>query len=109
MNIVVETNILFSIIITPKGKVATIIETIKKNHKIYISDFSFDELSKHKQKLLFLSELPETEIDKIIYFFEKDFAVISSELFSNQILIEAFEFVKDVDVDDLPIVAASLF
>ena len=94
MNIVVDTNILFSIIITPKGKIATIIETIKKNHKIYISDFSFDELSKHKHKLLALSQLPETEIDKIIYFFERDFTVISSDLFSNQILIEAFEFVK---------------
>ena len=109
MNIVVDTNILFSIIITPKGQVASTIESIKNNHTIFISDFSFEELSKHKNRLISLSNLTEIEIDKSIYFFEKSFSVVSSDIFTNNILIEAFELVKDVDVNDLPIVAASLF
>ena len=53
-------------------------------------------------------KVDEIEIDKSIYFFEKNFNVVSSELFPNNIIIEAFELVKDIDVNDLPIVAASL-
>ncbi|MBV9961328.1 MAG: hypothetical protein JO072_03705 [Parafilimonas sp.] len=81
MNILVDTNILFSIIITPKGKIATTIESIKNNHTVFISDFSFEELSKHKKKLIQLSKLSDIEVDRTIYFFEKDFKVVSSELF----------------------------
>jgi predicted nucleic acid-binding protein len=109
MKIVVDTNILFSIIITPKGQVASTIKSIKNNHTIFISDFSFEELSKHKNRLISLSNLTEIEIDKSIYFFEKSFSIVSSDIFTNNILIEAFELVKDIDVNDLPIVAASLF
>jgi len=109
MNILVDTNILFSVIVTPKGKVASTIESIKNNHTIFISDFSFEELSKHKSKLIRLSKLSEIEVDKTTYFFEKNFNVVSSDLFPSDIIIESFELVKDVDVNDLPIVAASLF
>jgi predicted nucleic acid-binding protein len=108
MNILVDTNILFSVIVTPKGKIAAAIESIKNNHTVFISDFSFEELSKHKNRLIRLSNLSEIEIDKSIYFFEKNFNVVSSELLPNNIIIEAFELVKDIDVNDLPIVAASL-
>ena len=109
MNILVDTNILFSIIVTPKGKVAATMESLKNNHTIFISDFSFAELSKHKNRLVHLSKLSEIEIDKTIYFFEKNFNVVSSDLFPENIIIDSFELVKDVDVNDLPIVAASLF
>lgn len=108
MNIVVDTNILFSVIITPKGSIAATIESIKNYHTIFISDFSFEELSKHKRRLIQLSKLSEIEVDKTIYFFEKDFNVVSSDLFSDNILIESYELVKDVDINDLPIVAAAL-
>lgn len=108
MNILVDTNILFSIIVTPKGRIATTIESVKKNHTIFISDFSFQELSKHKNKLIRLSNLSDIEVDKTIYFFEKNFNVVSSDLFPENIIIESYELVKDVDVNDLPIVAASL-
>lgn len=108
MNILVDTNILFSVIVTPKGKVAATIESVKNNHTIFISDFSFEELSKHKNRLIRLSKLSEIEVDKTVYFFEKNFNVVSSDLFPENIIIESFELVKDVDVNDLPIVAASL-
>lgn len=108
MNILVDTNILFSIIITPKGKIAETIESIKKNHTIFISDFSFEELSKHKDKLIRLSKLSNIKVDKTIYFFEKNFNVVSSDLFTEKIILESYKLVKDVDVNDLPIVAASL-
>ena len=108
MNIVVDTNILFSIIITPKGKIAATFEYAKRNNIIYISDFTFEEILKHRKKLIALSAISEAEIDKIIYFFQKDFSVVSSESFSNETIIHAFEYVKDVDIDDFPIVAAAM-
>jgi len=109
MNILGDTNILFSIIVTPKGRIAGTLESIKNHHTIFISDFSFEELSKHKNRLISLSNLPEIEIDKTIYFFEKNFNVVSSDLFPYNIIVQAFGLVKDDDVNDLPIVAASLF
>ena len=108
MNILVDTNILFSIIISPAGAIAKTIEAIKTNHKLFISDFSFEELNNHKQRLLILSKLSQTNLDKVIKFFKKDFIVISSDSFSDENILVAFELVKDVDVDDLPIVAATL-
>ena len=46
---------------------------------------------------------------KAFIFLRKVLAIVSSDIFTNNILIEAFELVKNVDVNDLPIVAASLF
>ncbi len=94
MNIPVDTNILFSIIISPAGAIAKTIEAIKTNHKLFISDFSFEELNNHKQRLLVLSKLSQKNLDKVIKFFKRDFAVISSDSFSDENILVAFELVK---------------
>jgi predicted nucleic acid-binding protein len=67
MRVLIDTNLLFSAIIKPDGKIAEIIMNSNFDLKIFGCYFSYIELFRHKDKLLKLLKLDETELLEIMY------------------------------------------
>ncbi len=65
MDLVIDTNILFSALLKPDSNELKIVTSGK--HEIYACQYSVVELFKHKEKLLKLSGLQEEKLIEIYY------------------------------------------
>ena len=109
MKIVIDSNILFSILVKADGKTAELFFRLSQLHKLYMCDVSFDELHKHQAKLKKLSGLSYINFEKLKSKIFNHLSIIPSALFSSEVITEAYKLVKDIDTDDLPIVGAAIF
>jgi predicted nucleic acid-binding protein len=109
MNIVLDTNILFSILLRPDGKIASYFNSLKEKNRLFISDFSFEELNNHYARLLKISKMSFNDLERLKIKIFSQATIISSDLFTADIIRKAYELVKNIDVDDMALVATSLF
>ena len=109
MDIVIDSNIIFSILLKADGRTAALFFKLAQSHNLYISDFSFEELNKHQSRLLKISKLSSVEFEKLKFSIFSHFSIITSALFSEEIITRAYEMIKAIDIDDLPFVGAALF
>ena len=109
MNIVVDTNIVFSALINSRSTISEIIVTPYNNFKYYTSNYLFDELEEHKSKLQKASKLSEKEIDRTKLELFKYIDIISLEIIPAEIWQEAKNLTFDIDPDDIPFVALSIY
>ncbi len=109
MNIVIDSNILFSILIKPDGKTSTLFESLKSSHIFYLSDASFKEINKHQNKLIKVSKLSVDNFEKLKITLISQLTIIPSTFITKEAIIDAYHFVSGIDIDDLPFVAASIF
>lgn len=79
MKILIDTNLLFSAIIKPEGKISEIILNPKFGLNIFGCYFSYIELFKHKNKMLKVSKLNETELLEVMYQIIKRINFINEE------------------------------
>lgn len=107
MKIIIDTNILFSALLSKNNVFIDFI--FSKKHKIYTCNYLFIEIFKHKEKLLKLSKLSEDElliqlknILSKIYFINED--VIPIEIFKG-----AYELCKIIDEKDTAFIALTMF
>lgn len=108
MNIVLDSNILFSILVKPDGRIFSYFENIRKKNELFISDFSLEELNTHQLKLLKVSKLSVDDFEKLKITILSQVTIISSDLYTPGIIREAFKLVKNIDINDMPLVAACL-
>ena len=107
MELVIDTNIIFSALLKRDASELEIIEN--KYHTIYYCQKSTVELFKYKEKIVAVSQLAEEDIVTTFYeilknlhpIHEKDIPVGNRKL--------AYELCKDVDKKDSVFVAAALF
>ena len=109
MNIVVDTNIVFSALISSSTTIPDIIIAPFSHFRFYTSEYLFKELEKHKQKLLKVSKLTEQEINKAKTELFKYISSISLEIIPQEIWQEAEALTFDIDPDDISFVALSIF
>ena len=67
MNLVIDSNLLFSSVIKPEGTIAEIILNPNFELKIYGCYFSYIELFKYKDKMIKASKLSEAELLEVLY------------------------------------------
>jgi len=106
MKVVVDTNIIFSALLKTNKIRNTLLES--KNVSFYSCNFIFVELFKHKEKLLKLAHNKEEEILTSLEVILKRITLINEETISFLSRKRAYEFVKDIDLKDLPFVALAL-
>ena len=102
MKLVVDTNIILAALLKNK--------TIRKiilfsNHKLFVPDFSFEEINYIKRSLYRRIGIKEEELIKILNILEKRFIIVPVHLYTHK-MKEAKNLLKDKD--DAPFLALAL-
>lgn len=107
MDLVIDTNILFSALLKPASNEFKIVKSGK--HEVYACQYSVVELFKHKEKLVKLSGLQEEELIETYYLLLQQIHPLEERKFSKKIRQKAFDLCKQVDEYDMIFVATALF
>ena len=108
MKIVVDTNIIFSGLISPNGTISDLLLNSSNAFDFYSPTNLLDELENHKKKLLKISELSEKELDFLQRNLFKKIDLIDLESIRESTWQKAFELTKNVDEFDTPFIALAL-
>ena len=109
MRIVVDTNIVFSALISSNTTIPDIIISPFGRNQFYTSEYLFEELEKHNDKLQKASKLTEKEINRAITQLFKYIKIISLDIIPQEIWLTAETLTVDIDPDDIAFVALSIF
>lgn len=105
MNIVIDTNIVFSALLNSTGKIAHLIINGSTNFKYYSINLLKAEISTHKRKLLQLSGLTEESYDKSYNSIISRIKFINELLLPRDIVSKAYDLLSDIDENDTLFVA----
>jgi predicted nucleic acid-binding protein len=108
MKIVVDTNILFSGLLTPFGKIADLLTNPKYNFEKYCCHYTMVELFKYHNKIIELSKQKPEDVGQIMYGFFNKISFINESQLQTIHKLEAYELTKDIDEKDTPFVALVL-
>lgn len=108
MNIVVDTNIIFSAILNPNGKIGDLLLDPLDRFSFFAPDFLVTELDRHHQKLVALSKLAESDILFLEKMVLSKVNFVDLEVLTEESWAKAIELVKQIDEFDAPFVALSL-
>jgi len=108
VKIVVDTNIIFSGLISPNGTISDLLLNSSNAFDFYSPTNLLDELENHKKKLLKISELSEKELDFLQRNLFKKIDLIDLESIRESTWQKAFELTKNVDEFDTPFIALAL-
>ncbi|MBX2913921.1 MAG: PIN domain-containing protein [Cyclobacteriaceae bacterium] len=108
MILVVDTNIVFSGILSPNGIISDLLLNSKDKFEFYAPAVILDELNINHQKLLRLSRLSENELHFLTSTILKKIDMIDLEVVQQQTWEKALELTKNVDQYDAPFIALSL-
>ncbi|MGV8162880.1 MAG: PIN domain-containing protein [Candidatus Nanoarchaeia archaeon] len=104
MNIILDSNIIFSSLI----KNSTTRKLILKNKELFIlPEFVFEELNKHKSELLLKTRIASDEFQELFQSIISDINIVPKK-YSDEHMLEAIRIVKDIDMGDASFIACAL-
>jgi putative PIN family toxin of toxin-antitoxin system len=110
MKIVIDTNIIFSALINPRGTILDmIIGQPTEDFQFYTSEYAYTELNNHHEKLEKASKLSRDEIETVKFGFFKYIHFITLAIIPVHCWEEAEKLVSDIDPDDIAFVALALY
>lgn len=104
MDAIVDSNIIFSAIISGQEKYIDIF----KNHNLYIPDIVLLELSKYEERIIKKTKLEENIFKNFIRKLFEDITVIPRFAITKENYQKAFELCKEFDEKDTPFIALAL-
>lgn len=104
MRVVVDSNIIFSALISGKE----VYLDIFKQNDVYIPDIVFSELNKYEVRLIQKTKLRQTEFKNFIRMLFEEVIVIPKFAISGENWQKAYKICNDIDEKDTPFVALSL-
>lgn len=108
MRIVVDTNIIFSALLSQDGRIADLLLNSQNSFEFYTPSYTLGELKNHKSKLLKLSGLTDDELDFLQGMIFKNIGLVNIENIPKTTFLKAYELTKDIDENDTPFVALAL-
>lgn len=108
MKIVVDTNIVFSGLLSPNGVISDLLLNSSGKFEFYSSTYVLDELHNHQGKLLKLSGFSEKDLDYLQLTVFKKIDLIDLESIKESTFKKAHEFTKNIDEFDIPFVALAI-
>ena len=108
MIIVVDTNIVFSGLLNPNGKIGDLLLNSSDAFEFYAPNFILKELNNHHQKLIKISKLSSDEIDFLKRMLLKKIELIDLDNIPAETWERSINLVNDIDEFDSPFIALSL-
>lgn len=108
MNVVVDTNIIFSALLSPKGKIHDLLLNSEREFSFFAPVFLIEELDQHHSKLLKISGYTEDDVKFLKRALFHHIELIDPEIIKRESWIKGFEITSDVDEKDTPFVALAI-
>lgn len=108
MNLVVDTNIVFSTLLNPHSAIGELLINIQDDFTFFAPDLLKEELKRYAPKIATYSKLSQKDLSDLEELILSSITFVSEELISEESWIEAFALTKDVDEDDTPFVALGI-
>ena len=108
MKIVIDTNIVFSALLSHNSKIKSLILKDKLNE--YYTCYSlFTEIFKNKERLCKISSLSLNDLLKQMLIIFPKINIIPEEAIPKSIYKNAYNYCKDIDESDTPFIATAIF
>lgn len=107
--LIVDSNIIFSAILNVNSQIGQILLTSDKFYDFYAPKYVRDEIFKHQEKLKKIAKLDNNEFLEVYELILKNITVLDHSIAGKSNYKKALELCKDVDLDDIPFVAFSLY
>ena len=107
-NIVLDTNIIISILIKPSGKISSLFEILQEKKKLFISDFTLQEIITHSSKIQRIAKYSVNELEQLLHVLLSSVSIIYKEIIPEKFVVDAVKLCEDVDIKDTPFVAVAL-
>lgn len=108
MKIVVDTNIIFSGLLSPNGTISDLLLNSPDVFEFYSPTFLIEELENHQEKLLKISGFSKKELEFLQRNLFKKIDLIDLDSIRETTWKKAIELTKDVDEYDAPFIALAL-
>lgn len=108
MKIVVDTNIIFSGLLSPNGKISDLLSNSSGKFEFYSPTYLLDELENHKKKILKITGFSKSELEFLKRNIFKKIDLIDLESIRESTWEKAIELTKNVDEYDAPFIALAL-
>ena len=108
VNLVVDTNIVFSTLLNPHSVVGEILMNIQDRFTFFAPELLKEELKKYSPKISAYSKLNQHDLASVEALLFSTITFVAQELISDQSWMKAYALTKDVDEDDTPFVALGI-
>lgn len=106
--LVVDTNIVMSALMTPEGRIGKTILDISNKVQLIACHYLYVELFHHKDKILKINKMPESDFLELLLHLLNRFEFISEERIPSEHWQQAIHLVADIDPKDTAHVALAL-
>ena len=107
MRIVVDSNVLFSGLLSPSNHSRKVL--FQNDWSFYSCNFIFVEIFKHKEKIQRFSSLSHEILLESLFSLLSQIQLVNSAMIPQPIIKNAYDLCKDIDPKDTPFVALTIF
>jgi predicted nucleic acid-binding protein len=109
MKVIIDTNIIFSAILSSSGKIGQILIFGRKHIEFYAPSLVKVEVKRHREKLIQLGEITDADFEETRDDIFGCINFISEEQIPFEYWRQALPYVRETDMDDIAFVALSSF
>lgn len=107
--LIVDSNIIFSAILNVNSRIGQILLTSDKFYDFYAPKYVRDEIFNHQEKLKKIAKLDDNDFLEVYELIMKNITILDHSIAGKENYQKAFELCKNIDLDDIPFVAFSLY
>jgi len=108
VNLVVDTNIVFSTLLNPKSPIGEILMNVQDEFTFFAPELLLKEIEKYSAKIEKYTRLNGKELSTLKTLITNSIVFVSEDLISEKSWEKAYSLVKEIDEYDTPFVALSI-
>jgi predicted nucleic acid-binding protein len=109
MKIVVDTNIIFSVLLNSNGTIGDLLFNSDKHFEFYSCSYMRYEIQKHWERLKKISKLPDEQLQISYLQVLSKLKFINEEIIPVETWLVSEKITKEIDIDDTDFVALTKF